>query len=205
MTGRLALVCAALLAALGGCASVQKPEPAPDPWVRADGPKPAGESESLLMYFEHVRRLAPAELGDELDAARQLYATRGSEFARVRLAMALSVPGTASNDDARALETLDPVLRNQNSPLRAIAFIVAAQIQERRRSLALQQRLESEQRRGGGLQQRFEDEQRRAAAWQQRFEDEQKRGQSLQQKLDALRSLEKSLLERETDARMRRR
>jgi hypothetical protein len=119
--------------------------------------------------------------------------------------MVLAVPGTAFNDDARALETLDPLLKNQNSPLHPVAFIVSTQIQERRRSVAIQQRLEAEQRRGGALQQRVEEEQRRGVALQQRFDEEQKRGQALQQKLDALRSLEKSLLQRETDGGVRRR
>jgi hypothetical protein len=105
--------------------------------------------------------------------------------------MVLSVPGSALYDDARALEALDPLLKNPDSPLHPLAFMVSTQIQERRRSVAFQQRFESEQRRGHALQ--------------QKLEEEQKRGHSLQQKLDALKSLEKSLLERESDRGGRRR
>jgi hypothetical protein len=163
------------------------------------------ESESLLMYFEHVRNLPAAELSKEFDAVRELYATALADSTRVRLAMLLTVPGAAFSDDARALEALDPLVKNQNAPLHAIAFVVTTQIHERRRALALQQRLELEQRRGQALQQKIEEEQKRGLALQQKADEEQKRGQGLQQKLDALRSLEKSLLERESDGRMRRR
>ncbi len=132
------------------------PEPgvAPEPWVRTGSPRPVSDSESLLMYFEYVRKLSAADLAKEHDAARRLYARARSDFNRVRYAILLSVPGSGFSDDARALEALDPLLKNLDAALHNLAFVVGAQIQE------------------------------------------QRRGQGLQQKLDALMSLEKSLIER---------
>ena len=154
---RYVLVLMTLMSLLtAGCGVLRSVEPgaAPEPCVRTGAPRPVSDSESLLMYFEHVRRLSAAELAKEHDAVRQLYARAHSDFNRVRYAMLLSVPGSAFNDDARALEALDPPFKNPAAALHNIAFVVRAQIQE------------------------------------------QQRGQGLQQKLDALRSLEKSLIER---------
>ena len=176
---------------LVGCTTVRAPDAPVEPAGPAVAPRAATESENLLGYFQHVRKLTAPELAKELDSVRQLYGSSRSDATRVRLAMVLSVPGSALYDDARALEVLDPLLKNPASPLHPIAFMVSAQIQERRRGVAFQQRYESEQRRGHALQ--------------QKLDEEQKRGQGLQQKLDALKSLEKSLLERESDGGARRR
>ena len=154
---RYALVLMTLMSLLAaGCGVLRSVEPraAPEPWVRTGSPRPVSDSESLLMYFEYVRKLSAADLAKEHDTARHLYAGTHSDFNRVRYAMLLSVPGSALRDDARALEALDPLLKNLDAALHNLAFVVSAQIQEQ---------------------------------W---------RGQELQQKLEALMSLEKSLIER---------
>ncbi len=149
----LLMLMAGLIAA--GCSALRSLEAGSEPWVRADGPRPASDRDSLLMYFEYVRKLQAPELAREHDAVRQLYAASRSDFNRVRYAMLLSIPGAAFNDDARALEALEPLLRNPDAALHNLAFMVSAQIQE------------------------------------------QRRGQGLQQKLEALKSLEKNLIERD--------
>ncbi len=154
-----------------GCGALRSVEPAdaPEPAARAGTPRPAGDSESLLAYFENVRKLQAAELASEYHSVRELYTASPSEVNRVRYAMLLSIPGTAFNDNARALEALEPLLRNQNAALRHLAFMVHAHIGEQRRGHMLQQKLDQEQR----------------------------RGQDVQQKLDALKSLEKDLIKRD--------
>lgn len=139
-----------------GCGALRSvgPEAAREPWVRTGSPGPVSDSESLLMYFEYVRKLSAADLAKEHEAARSFYARTQSDFNRVRYAMLLSAPGSAFRDDARALEALDPLLKNPDAALHNLAFVVGTQIQE------------------------------------------QRRGQGLQQKLEALKSLEKNLLER---------
>lgn len=161
------LWCALASSLVAGCGGVRNNEsssvrpavtavtaPAPAP-VSA---RPASDNDKLLAYYEHVRKLAPAELTKEHDTVRALYANANSDYVRVRYAMLLSVPGAAFSDDTRALEALEPLLRNPGAALHSLAFIVSAQIQE------------------------------------------QRRGQGLQQKLEALKSLEKSLSEREPGA-----
>lgn len=138
-----------------GCGTRPIPESGAEPWTRTGARRPAGDAESLLMYYEYVRKLPAAERVKDYETARQRFMKTRSEFNRVRYAIALSVPGTSFNDDARALDTLEPLLRNQHAVLHSLAYMVGAQIQE------------------------------------------QRRGQDLQQKLEALKSLEKSLIERD--------
>lgn len=156
---RLALP-ALIVFALAGCGVLRGIETAgTEPWVKPDAPRPASDLESLLLYFQYIKGLPGAELGKEHDNARQAYARTHSEINRVRLAMVLSLPNTAFNDEPRALELLDPIAKNQRAPLHGLAFLLAVHIQERKRL-------------DGNVQ-------------------------SLQNKLDALKSLERSLSERD--------
>ena len=152
----LALGCLGVLAGCGVLRGLESQEPAP--WVQAGGSQPATDAESLLLYYEHVRKLAAADLNREHDTVRQAYTRSRSDFSRIRFAMVLSLPNTAFSDEGRALEMLEPVSRNQGSPLHGLAYLLASQLQERKRLDAS--------------------------------------AQGLQQKLDALRSLERSLIER---------
>ena len=170
---RYALVLIALMSLLSaGCGALRsvEPEAAPEPAEEAGAQRPDGDSESLLAYFENVRNLRASELAREYHSVRELYAASQSEVNRVRYAMLLSIPGPAFNDNARALEALEPLLKSQNAALRHLAFIVNAHIGEQRRGQMLQQKLDQEQR----------------------------RGQDMQQKLDALKSLEKDLIKRDS-------
>lgn len=145
-----------LLAGCSGFPGLGSQEPAP--WTQAGTPRPASEADSLLAYFEYVRKLAAAELGKEHETARQAFLSARSDFSRVRLAVLLSLPGTAVSDEPRALELLDPVAKNPGGQLHRLAVLLAANLQERKRLDA--------------------------------------NAQGLQQKLDALRSLERSMIER---------
>lgn len=159
MTWRWLLVFPACAALLAGCAAlrgVETQEPAP--WVQDGSPQPASNAESLLLYYQHVRKLSGAELAREHETALQAYTGSPSDFSRVRLAMVLSLPNTAFSDEGRALELIEPVSRNQDGQLRGLAYLLAVHLQERRRLAA--------------------------------------NAQGLQQKLDALKSLERSMIER---------
>lgn len=152
----LGFACLGLLASCGVLRGLEGREPAP--WVQAGGPQPASDAESLLLYFQHVRKLPGAELGREHEAARQAYARARSDFNRVRLAMTLALPNAPFGDEPRALELLDPVAKNPSGQLQGLAYVLVSQIQERKRLDAS--------------------------------------AQGLQQKLDALMSLERSMIER---------
>jgi hypothetical protein len=91
----------------------------------------------------------------------------------------MTVPGIAGNDEVRALDLLDPLVKNPTAPLHGLAFLMAAYVQEQRR---LASQVHGLQQNAQGLQQNV---------------------QALQQKLDALRTLERSLSEREAAGRRR--
>lgn len=137
------------------------------------------EVEMLLTEFERLRRLSAAEIAREQEAARQAFNQTRSDNARVRLAMTMAVPGVAGNDEVRALDLLDPLVKNATAPLHGLAFLMAAYIHEQRRLAA---HIHGLQQNAQGLQQNV---------------------QALQQKLNALRTLERSLSEREAAGRRR--
>ena len=99
-----------------------------------------------------------ADLNREYDTARQAYNRGRLDYNRVRFAMMLSLPNTPFNDDGRALDVLEPIVRKGDGRLYPLAQLLGSQIQEQKRLNASVQ--------------------------------------GLQQKLDALKSLERSIIER---------
>jgi hypothetical protein len=159
VTSRLFLLGIGCAVVIAGCGVVRIAEPLePAPWVQAGTPHPASDAESLLLYFQHLRKLSGAEVSREHEAAREAYARVRTDFNRVRLAMVLSLPGTAFYDDARAFELCDTVAKHDGGRLQGLALLLGSHLQEQRRLTAS--------------------------------------AQGLQQKLDALKSLERSMIER---------
>ena len=160
--------------------SVRPTPPAPAPAAPTPQPqlvfKPT-ETDVLVQEFARMKRLGPAELGREQDGARSAYNQTRSDPARVRYAMALSIPGASGSDDARALEVLDPVAKTPGASLYALAMMITSYVQEQRR-LATQ-----------------------LVGLQQSVHTLQQNVQALQQKLDALKTLEKSLTGRDAPRR----
>jgi len=159
VTNRLFLLVIGCAAIVAGCGVLRIAEPLePAPWVQAGMPQPASDAESLLFYFQYIRKLSGADLSREHDVARQAYARAHTDFNRIRLAMVLSLPGTAFYDDTRALDLYDTVAKHEGGRLQGLALLLSSNLQEQRRLTAS--------------------------------------AQGLQQKLDALRSLERSMIER---------
>jgi hypothetical protein len=129
-------------------------------------PAPLAELERLLDYFRALRRLSAAELVREYEHARAAFLRSRSDYDRMRLALLLSLPNTPFNDEGRALELLEPMLRAPGSLLQGLALLMYVMVYEQRRL-------------------------------------EQNMGK-LQEKLDALKSLERKLLEREKPGQTRR-
>ncbi|HSC94796.1 MAG TPA: hypothetical protein VLC73_07490 [Burkholderiales bacterium] len=146
-------------AAIVGCGMIRIVEPLePAPWVQAGTPRPTSDTESLLLYYRHIRNLTGPDASREHERAWQAYAQAPTDFNRVRLAMVLSLPGTAFYDNARALGLLDTVAKRDGGRLQGLAAALGAQLQEQQRLAA--------------------------------------NAQELQQKLDALKSLERSMIEK---------
>lgn len=211
MRSRLA---ASLVAtACGACAGVQENPPPnapptvavappvvvkPEPTVTPPPPPPkieraapvesrAMELDGLFAEFERLRRLPPADIAREHDVARQAFLVSRTDASRIRLAIVASLPGGQWAEEQRALDLLDPIVRNPSAPLHGFAFLLSAFIQEQKRLASLVQ----------GLQQNVQGLQQNNQALQQNVH-------GLQQKLDALRTLERSLSERGESAPRRR-
>jgi hypothetical protein len=116
-------------------AKVQPPPPAPRPTV--------SESDILLAYFDNVRRLSAPELARETELVRKLYAKTRTDMVRMRYAILLAAAPGAPVDEPRIVEILDPVLKGQDTNLRALATLVGAHLQEQRRAQGLQQKLDA--------------------------------------------------------------
>jgi hypothetical protein len=159
VTNRLFLLVIGCAAIVAGCGVLRIAEPLePAPWVQAGTPQPASDAESLLLYFQYIRKLSGADASREHEAARQAYARARTDFNRLRLAMVLSLAGAAFNDDARALDLCDTVAKHEGGRLQGLALLLGSHLQEQMRLTASEQ--------------------------------------GLQQKLDALKSLERSMIER---------
>ena len=161
MNARILICLLACVAALAGCApmgTVETPTPRPEPIPEPRPAPPTSDAEHLLNYFQHAKTLSATDLNREHDSARGAYSRMRTDFNRVRYAMLLSLPNTNFFDEARALEVLEPVSRNQNGQLHGLAYLLTSHLQERKRLEA--------------------------------------NAQGLQQKLDALKSLERSMIER---------
>ena len=148
MRSRLVLLCIGCAAVLAGCGVLRIAEPLePAPWVQVGTPQPASDAESLLLYFQHIRTLSGADMSREYEAARQAYARALTDFNRLRLAMMLSLPGTAFYDDTRALDLCDTVAQHEGGRLQGLALLLGSNLQEQKRLTASAQ----------GLQQKLDD------------------------------------------------
>lgn len=104
----------------------------------------------LVLDGQRVTRLDAEQQKRELAAANKAYASdKRDTYARVRLGMLLSLPGTAIHDDARALALLQPYADADASGgvLRQFAALLHANVTERaktqRRADQLKDQLEA--------------------------------------------------------------
>jgi hypothetical protein len=154
----VAIACAAALAA---CAPVPLWTPAP---AGASATREDRESRQVLELIGYAQRVAALQADEqqrELNASTQIFSKDRGPYGRVRLALLLSLPGTAFNDDAKAIGLLEPVASTEaaSSPMQQFAGLLYAQIAERLR--------------------------------------EQRRATQLKEQLDALKDVERKIMERE--------
>jgi uncharacterized protein (DUF3084 family) len=174
---------AAVLALTAGCAvppvgEGARPEPAIPGLTR-----PVSDVEALLDYYERLTKLQGQELAKEYERARQTYAKTRSDYNRLQLALHGALPGAGPEDQVQSLNLLEPLVKSnepRSGDLRRLALLLHGLIQEHRRLAE-------------GLN-----------AASQRVKEEQKRAEDLQQKLDAIKSIEKTLIEREQQMRKQR-
>lgn len=169
-------------ATLGGCAALKSLEPGgSEYWVKPGSPRPANEVESLLTYFEYAKKLPGPDLNREHERIKQTFVNGRSDFTRLRYALLLTMPNSTFRDEGRALALLEPLLKEgaaASPALRSFAYFLNAGITEHRRI---------------------------EESANQKLREEQKRSETLEQKLDAIKSIEKTIIEREQNKPLPRR
>ncbi len=150
--------------------TVVAPKPdAPDPqaeagpmaWPPTPAPAPVPDDAKVLAELvvaaQRFATLSPEEQKRDYNAASQTYMRERSLPNRLRVALMLSTPGGAVQDDARALTMLDGLPPGGNT-LRQFAALLQAQVADRTRTA--------------------------------------RRADQLKEQLDALRAVERSIIER---------
>jgi hypothetical protein len=127
---------------------------------------------------------APAsEQRTALQRAEQTFAGDPTPVNRLRVATFLATFRDPLRDDARAAELLEPIADANDPGVGRFAALLASQIAERRRVAREAERLARERERND--------------------KEREKREEELKQQLDALRSIERGILEREERLRRR--
>ncbi len=137
------------------------------------------ELEKLFTYFEEVQKLTRNERLQEYELLKRTLDQDRSEYVRLQLAILLSVPDSTFHDEARAQSLIDPILKEKpgRPQLRPMAYLLSI-------LLAAQRDAEEELR-----------------VLKEALQDEAERNRTLEQKLEALKTLERNLIERESGNR----
>ncbi|HRE16489.1 MAG TPA: hypothetical protein PLW86_05390 [Rhodocyclaceae bacterium] len=138
------------------------------PWIKPDAPRPASVLDAALAYYAHVRTLGPNDWNRENETLKETYAKSPSDFQRLRQALLLLAPNAPAKEQARLVPLLDRLEKDtQKSAFGLHPLVVLL-------------RSEFDERR------RLED----------KLREENKKNEELEQKLEALKNIEKNLLER---------
>jgi len=99
--------------------------------------------ESLLAYSTGIRKLTGAELAKETQVAQQVFTKDKSNVVRLRLVLLLSAPNNNLRDSERASALLEPLSKSASiaTPVRNLAILLGALIEEEKRTQVLQQKL----------------------------------------------------------------
>lgn len=178
-------ICAAL--ALGACAPLaSQPFGARDYWVSAQQSTPSSRTASLLLYADYLRHLSAEAQTSEVNHAKELAAAESTSFRTLQYALALSLPG---GDLKKAQQLADSAATDNDTELAALAIFLSGQIGERRR-------LEADTRRADAEAKRADNEAKRADTEAKRADAEMKRADELEKKLEAVKNIERNLIER---------
>ena len=171
------LLALAIGASAAGCADMEtRVSTTGECLGRLSTPQKGADAVELLGYFQRIRSMTAEELGSEYALVSQAFAKQKSDAGRLRLAMLLSLPHASFRDDARAVQLAEEVQNAKpadGAPAKQFAGVLVSVVNEQRRQEERYQKLG------------------------QKLKDEEKRGEALQQKLEALKTIEKNLINRE--------
>ena len=181
------ILLAAAVLVLAACAELR---PGADPVMSVD---------ALVGEAVSAARAPAAEQKAALQRAHQAHDARPAALNRLRLAVLLATLPAPLRDEARAAGLLEPLADSSSPGIGRFAALLAAQLAERQRIARELERLARESERAGRERERVERERERAD------KERDKREETLKQQLDALRSIERGILEREEKLRRRQR
>lgn len=185
---------AAALVALAACAELQ---PRADSAVAVD---------AIVGQALAAARAPAAEQKAALQRAQAAYAARPEPPNRLRLAVLLATLPAPLRDEARAAQLLEPLADPGARGPGRFAALFAAQIAERQRLARELERARGEVERAKSEVERISREREKAERDRERIDKERdKREETLKQQLEALRSIERGILEREEKLRRRQR
>lgn len=177
----------ALVFLLAACAELRV---AGDPYAPID---------AIVGESVRASRAPAAEQQAVLGRAQQAHAEQPTSTSRLRLAVLLATLPPPLRDEPRAAELLEPLVDSSTPGIGRFAALFAAQLAER-------QRLGRELERVSREAERLARERERLDRERERIDKERdKREETLRQQLDALRSIERSILEREEKLRHKQR
>lgn len=135
-----------------------------------------GQLDDLLKYSDYIRKLSTPDAAKEFERASQAFSQEKSLYARLQLALLLSLPGASFHDDGAALNLLreggkDP--RSGSPELHRFANLLIAMVSTQKQ-----------------LSDSVND-------LTMKLKDEQKRADDLQGKLNAIKTMEKNLMQRD--------
>jgi hypothetical protein len=120
-------------------ATTTVPEPAPEPAVTAAPTEPTEEQQlaSLLSDLQRYGAMNTDEVRREQNAITQLLSRQQTDFNRIRLAVLHTLSKLTPQDDQRAVQLLDAVVKNNpGSPAaKQLAAVVQVQVAERMRAV----------------------------------------------------------------------
>src|SRR5438067_4294733 len=138
---------------------------------------PFAAIDDLVAEAVHAARAPAAEQKGALLRAEQLFRADPTPLNRLRLAILLATLADPLRDDARAADLLEPIADASDPGIGRLAALLAAQVGERRRVAREAARVTRERERNE--------------------KERDKREEALRQQLDALRAIERGILERE--------
>jgi len=167
------LICHLPWLALGTLVACNTPGPAPlrseeTAWLKPEAPRPTSLLEASLAYYAHARTLGPAEWTRENEALKEAVARTPADFHRLRQALLLLSPAAPAKETGRLAPLLERLEKDTQRSTSGLHPLVVLL------------RAEVEERR------RLEE----------KLRDESKKNEELEQKLEALKAIEKNLIER---------
>ena len=153
---------------LTGCAQMRN-QATTDYWMKSGQLRASSRAVALLYYADYVRNLNATDYAQEAEHARALSVAEKTDFRQLQYALALSVPG---GETRRAQQITDMLLKESKLPdpeLAALAQMISSDLTERRR----------------------------LEAGSRKAEVGAKRADELEKKVEALKNIEKTLIQRE--------